>query len=354
MTTQKKCKECGAPVEATAAKKSFEEHGAIYCKEHRDPIEADEPLPSEESAPSAPQEEPDQQTFNGGDGSGDDVPVKHDEQTAISGTIRGLVPQLCECGKIKIGKKGKMMTSGKGNKFRPPEKMDHFLVTTTAKDDNGDFVPDSEIMGIIGDNCTKLNVTVMYDKPELIFPTSYAMYDSAVCQCRGDGENARDAEGNIIKCNPETCKHAIGKKCKPNGILSVIIEDSPRVGGVYKFRTTGWNSIRNITSALEFIRSLTGGYLAGLPLVLTLQPKTTVIPGTKKTTTIYMVNIEYRGTLTEMREHTIRIATQKATMMDEIARIEEAAFLQIAAPESAEECTDVQEEFYPETVEASK
>lgn len=86
MTTQKKCKECGTPVEHTAAKESFEKYGAIYCKEHRDAIDADEPLPSEEdsSAPSAPQEEPDQQTFNSGDGSGDDVPVlKYDERAPM-------------------------------------------------------------------------------------------------------------------------------------------------------------------------------------------------------------------------------------------------------------------------------
>jgi hypothetical protein len=341
-----KCSKCGEPITEEQVTKTVEKFGNALCNKCILASVED----SVEGAPSAPDEEPEQQTHVD-DGKYNDVPMLKHNEPAIASTIKGLTPQLCECGKIKIGKKGSMITSQHGNNFRPPEKIDHFLITTTAKDKNGDFVPDTEIMDEIGDNCTKLNVTVMYDKPELIFPTSYARYDSAVCQCRGDGNNARDAKtGTLIKCNPETCKFAIDKKCKPNGILSVILEDSPRVGGVYKFRTTSWNSIRNITSSLEFIRSLTGGYLAGLPLVLTMQPKTTVIPGTKKTTTIYMVNIEYRGTLTEMREHTIRIATQKATMMDEIARIEDAALLQITAPESAEECTDVQEEFYPETI----
>lgn len=348
------CSKCGENITKEYAEKTTKKFGDAYCekcvfdlnsegeqsKQDDDPEQVTDQsyavegqkdtceVLSAQGAPSAPQEKP----------------------TQIARTIKGIVPQLCECGKIKIGKKGDITTSQKGNTFRPPTKLDHFLVTTTAKDAKGDFIQDAAIMDVVGDECKALNVTVMYDKPELIFPTSYARYDSAVCQCRGDGEHAYDSTGMMIVCNPETCKFAIDKKCKPNGILSVILEDSPRVGGVYKFRTTSWNSIRNITSALEFIRSLTGGYLAGLPMVLTLQPKTTVIPGTKKTTTIYMVNIEYRGTLTEMRDHTIRIATQKATMMDEIARIEQAAILQIGAPESAEECTDVQEEFYPETV----
>ena len=76
-TKQPKCKECNTPVEATAAKESFDKYDAIYCKEHRDAIDADEPLPSEESTPSAPPDEPAQQTHNVGDGSGDDVPMLH-------------------------------------------------------------------------------------------------------------------------------------------------------------------------------------------------------------------------------------------------------------------------------------
>jgi len=72
-----KCKECDTPVEQTIAKKSFDQYGEVYCLECRRKIDNDEPLPSEadDSAPSAPQEEPDQQTYNVGDGSGDDVPV---------------------------------------------------------------------------------------------------------------------------------------------------------------------------------------------------------------------------------------------------------------------------------------
>ena len=86
MTTQKKCKECGTPVEATAAKESFDVYGKVLCIECRRKIDADEPLPSEEkeSAPSAPPDEPAQQTYNVGDGSDDDVPVlRHDEKAII-------------------------------------------------------------------------------------------------------------------------------------------------------------------------------------------------------------------------------------------------------------------------------
>jgi len=71
-----------------------------------------------------------------------------------------------------------------------------------------------------------------------------------------------------------------------------------------------------------------------------------VIPGTKNTTKIYMVNIEYRGTMVELlsRADTRYVSTEK------IAQIEADASEMLAIPESPEECQDVQEEFYPETI----
>lgn len=246
--------------------------------------------------------------------------------------------------------KGKLMTSRKGTQFRPPAKLDHFLVTTTEKDANGDLIPDQTIMDSIGDNCTEIPVMLLYDRPELNFLTSYAYYDSAKCKCRGNGEVAVNADGLAIPCDPQTCPDAIAKRCKPNGILSVMLIDAPRVGGVYKFRTTSWNTIRNVLSSIELIRSLTDGVLAGLPLIMKLQPKTTLIPGTQKTTTIYMVNLEYRGSITDLLDRARVRAQEREKMQDTIAAIEERAKAQLQLPESGEECQDVQEEFYPETI----
>ncbi len=53
--------------------------------------------------------------------------------------IKNLTLQLNEAGKIKIGRKGKQITSAQGNEFRPPEKLDHFQLVTTEKDTEGDF-----------------------------------------------------------------------------------------------------------------------------------------------------------------------------------------------------------------------
>jgi len=264
-------------------------------------------------------------------------------------TIRGLTPRLAECGKIKIGKKGEMTTSSKGNTFRPPEKIDHIIVTTMEKE-NDDFIPDVYIMNKIGENCKAIPVRLPYDDPSLNFPTSYAYYHSAACKCRGDGETAINSDGEPIECNPETCQNIKDNKCKPNGVLSLILDDAPRVGGVYKFRTTGWNSINNVFSSMEFIRGLTNGLLAGLPLMLTLTPKHTVIPGTKTSTTIYMVNLEYRGSLQEMVSAIQQTMSTRALMQYSVKDFEKLAVEAMALPEAPEECQAIVEEFYPEAI----
>ncbi len=275
-----------------------------------------------------------------------------------SRTIKGLTPRLAECGKIKIGIKGEIRKGKNGGEYRLPTKLDHFVVTTMDKE-NDDFKQDEALMKKLGsyDNfggyhCREIPVRLPYDDPSLNFPTSYAYYDSAACQCRGDGELATTSMGEIIECNPETCPNVKDKKCKPNGVLSVILDDAPRVGGVYKFRTTGWNSINNLFSSMEFIRGLTNGLLAGLPLMLTLTPKHTVIPGTKTSTTIYMVNLEYRGSLQDMVTAIQQTMNTRALMQYSVKDFEKLAEEALALPEAPEECKDIVEEFYPEAVKA--
>ena len=346
------CKMCNKDVEPTQAKETYDEVGQAMCKScakkylngENDVRESEE---NEATTPTETQETPAHSDMEQEDYKITDVAVEQAKYPRRPITcIKGMPRQLCERGHIKIGKKGKMTTSNRGTLFRPPEKLDHFVVTTMNRTGEDDFETDENIMRILGDRPQEIPVTLVYDSPDLNFPTCYAYYDSAQCQCRGDGEYAITVDGRQIQCNPETCKNATSKKCKPNGVLSVILTNAPGVGGVYKFRTTGWNSIRNLMSSIEFIHGLVGGRLAGLPLMLTLHPKTTVIPGTKTPTTIYMVNLEYRGTIDEL----MHIARNRLISSEKMQEIEEKAVGMLAEPESVEECKDIQEEFYPETI----
>ena len=263
--------------------------------------------------------------------------------------IKTFVPGLKEIGKIKIGRKGAMKTSKKGTEYRPPEKFNHFEVVTLHKDDNGDFIPDAAVMGLIGDDCKELDVSLLYNDPTLNFFTRFNQYKGGKCMCSGDGEHAVQADGTKLVCNPDTCPVFATKKCKPNGILSVVLKDAPRLGGVYKFRTTSVNSIRSILSSLFFIQSLTGGVLADIPLKMTIAPQSVNPVGSPTAQTIYVVNIEYPGNMDDLHKQTIELMTRKAGMQSKIVELEAQARIAITAPETKEDIQDAEYEFYPDT-----
>lgn len=264
--------------------------------------------------------------------------------------IKGLTPGLKEIGKIKIGRKGATKTSKKGSEYRPPEKFDHFEVVTLHKDDNGDFIPDAAIMGLIGENAKELDVSLLYNDPTLNFFTRYNQYKGGKCMCSGDGVDAVQVDGTKITCNPDTCPVFKTKHCKPNGILSVILKDAPRLGGVYKFRTTSYNSIRSILSSMFFLQSLTGGILANIPLKMTVSPMSVNPVSSSTAQTIYVVNLEFPGTVDDLHKQTVEIMTQQAGMQSKIIELEAQARVAISAPETKEEIQDVEAEFYPDNL----
>lgn len=295
-----------------------------------------------------------------------DSPVEHASAELVHSTappapfvpqgrmIKNLVPGLKEIGKIKIGRKGAIKTSLKGTEYRPPEKFDHFEVVTLHKNDIGDFIPDAAVMGLIGDDAKELDISLLYNDPTLNFFTRYNQYKSGKCMCSGDGENAIKEDGTKHTCNPDTCPVFATKKCKPNGILSVILKDAPRLGGVYKFRTTSYNSIRSILSSMFFLQSLTGGILANIPLKMTVAPMSVNPVGSPTAQTIYVVNLEYPGTVDDLRKHTLQLMTDQAGMQSKIIELEAQARIAIAAPESKEEIQDVEDEFYPDTAKEER
>lgn len=262
--------------------------------------------------------------------------------------IKNIVPGLKEIGKIKIGRKGEMRKSKKGNDFRPPEKFDHFEIVTLHKDENGDFMPDAAIMGLIGEDAKEIDVSLLYNDPSLNLFTRYNQYKGGRCMCSGDGEQAVQADGTKIQCDPDTCTVFKTKHCKANGILSVILKDSPRLGGVYKFRTTSFNSIRSIMSSMFFLQSLTGGILANIPLKMTVSPMSVNPVGSPTAQTIYVVNLEYPGNVDDLRKHTLQLMTEQAGMHNKMIELEAQARAAISVPETKEEIEDIESEWYPD------
>jgi hypothetical protein len=268
--------------------------------------------------------------------------------------IKNMVSELMEGGTIRAGEKVINAKTGKVN----PTKTDYFIITTktrkNAKDKNQPdlgYEKDEEIHKLIGDDRPKkLKVRLACDREDLNFITYYGKYKSAMCECRGDGYSAETSNGELIECHGEDCESFKKKECKKHGVLSVILEDAPRFGIVYKFRTTSRNSISYLDASLALLTAGLNGHIAGAPLWLTLTPKETVVPdGPQKgmRTIIYAANLEFRGTRQEMEAYLQKTLTERAGK-DPILGVERVMEAALSLPESPEEQKDVAETFFPE------
>ncbi len=275
-------------------------------------------------------------------------------------------PSLPERGKIKIGKKGEPRTS-KGNvQYSPPVKLDHFIITGMDRDKDGNFIPDVALMeaiaaetGQVPEKLTRIPVRLLYNDPALNMGTRYAAYKGRSVWCSGNGETAQRAvtkpgqyEERECPCERIEQGYEGDPKCKINGVLSVLIDGAPGVGGVWKFRTTSFNSVDGLAGSLAFMAAMTGGQLANLPLELVLREKMGILPDGKQQK-IYIVAIEYAGNLDELRDAGYKIALEnsKANLRIEHIEAEARKSMELGVdPEAVfpDDDANVAEEFYPE------
>lgn len=275
------------------------------------------------------------------------------------GGIKNLTPGLVERGKIKIGMKGAPRQSRNGNTFQAPQKLDHFVVTTMERGPDNNYLQDQAIMQRLGASPREIPVVLVYDDIDLNFPTRYAMYAGKTLQCTGDGVAAKwrndDGTSQMVQC-PCHCQEPTytGKdKCKINGTLSVIIEGADVIGGVWKFRTTSYNSVVGILSSLAMIKRVSGGVLAGVPLVMKLSPKAVTDPVGGGQQTVYIVSLEYRGSAASLRDQGYTTLLEQQKHGVRIEHIEEQARLMLSyQPDPYEsEVDDIVPEFFPEQQE---
>jgi len=276
-------------------------------------------------------------------------------------------PSLRESGKIKIGGKGAVRKSKQGVEFQAPEKYDHFIITTMEKDADDNFLPDAALMqevakatGQEADHLTRIPVRLLFDDLELNFQGSYAAYLGKTVWCRGNGVEAQriGAEGSYSTCacpceriERDFKATKTDPKCKINASLSVLIDGAAGLGGTWKFRTTSFNSHDALFGSLMFIHRAAGGRIAGIPLELVVTPKKVADPDGRQQT-IYVVGLEFRGTMEGLRQAALEHATQQAQAGFQIAQIEEQTRKLLTSSSAGvfpdDDVEGVAAEFYPD------
>ena len=265
-------------------------------------------------------------------------------------------PTLAEFGKIKIGGKGE--TRKKNNSddtWQIPVKYDHFVITTLVRGEDNNFIKDTalhqRLLEKYGAEPKRIPIRLLYNDPAMNFPSRLVCYKGKTQVCSGDGENANRKTEQGMKTVPCPCNH-FGPEyegtepCKMNGVLSCVIEGTEKLGGVYKFRTTSFNSVQSITTSLFWIQNQTKGILAGLPLELVLNTKTGTNPKTGKAEKIHYVTIEFIGNIQNLLSESTELQKQEAAYSREIKLIEAQAE-EIVRNDMDSELSNP-EEFYPE------
>jgi len=275
--------------------------------------------------------------------------------------VHGITPMLLELGKVKIGEKGKEVTSKEGTKFKLPVKLDHFKIVGSDRGEDDNLLVDEQILRILKEGgkakynqageLVGIPIRLLYNSLDANFPTYYGSFVNGKMSCSGDGKTAKTRDGRSTKCpcNRLDNKYQGKDKCKVNGKLQFLIEDTS-LGGCYTFRTTSRNSVQCILSSMSLIKSATGGQLSFLPLQLIIKPKRTMIPTTGEYVVIHVVTVEYQGSIEELQKRTLAMGQQRTVLIENLKNIE-AEVVNMSSTMTEQEEQDISEEFYPDSIE---
>lgn len=224
--------------------------------------------------------------------------------------IKGLTDRqkLPRLGKIHLGVK---KTNSAGKEY--PSAVDYFVV------------PD-EIKQYVGDQPKQLEIVLPVNDPEVFASTFYRAYSqSRGLVCKGNGEEAnrlidvatkrpeedtgvvtgdiasRDAREvewvENITCPGRACQYYQGKQCKELMCLQFVLPAVPGLG-VWQLDTSSINSIMNIHSSVRMLQSALGN-IAGIPLILSVEPQEVSPEGNKKT--VYVLHIRSKMSFNELQ-----------------------------------------------------
>lgn len=190
------------------------------------------------------------------------------------------VRRLPRIGKVRLGIKDTSPRTG--NEF--PRQVDFFVVKA---DESTSEAAAEAFHRVYGDKPKALDIMFPVEDKDLFFAQFYRRYGSGSgLLCKGDGVAAMEIDretGEIreVECDPAECEWAEKKHCRPIGTLQFLLYKVPGLG-VWQVDTSSYNSIVNINSAIDFVRAVTGGKIAMIPLKLVIRPKDVQVEGKKK------------------------------------------------------------------------
>jgi hypothetical protein len=239
-----------------------------------------------------------------------------------------------------------------GEKTRP-HKLDHFVFL--RKSNSFEWEPDPELATHFGAQCREFWIVLLDDELENVFRTEFAWWTKTEKKCWGDGREAtrrteKHPEGEPWTPCGDTCPDLAKRLCKPSGDLYFVLADFPKLGSVCRLHTTSYRSIRQIYSALEQIRTVTGGRLAGIRCKLVVRPEKAsyldVAERKKKSTTVYALNLELSAE--DMRQLVAKMTSYANLFAQTRLALGEGHRVEYEEEPETERSEDVAREFYPE------
>jgi hypothetical protein len=273
--------------------------------------------------------------------------------------------------RIAIGKKGDraiQKKSGQGS-FRPPIKLDYFLVTKLERDERDDFVVDHHYHKEVlkDEKPRELPIKLLFDPIGLNASTKLGLYAGRRPWCLGNGKvamrlvNKDGAERKQVDC---TCEFFTEKRqCKLHlrfqfHLLRPDGESAMGLGELAVFRSTGKYTISSILGSLHFIKEHVAmmlgvpfdqAPLAGIPLVMKYGKRT--VPGPEgQMFTIPIVSVVYEGSQEKLFEVVKKRQDfyQKSIAYTRQLTLAQKQSDQLLLPEPEKEAAEIAEEFHPD------
>ena len=198
--------------------------------------------------------------------------------TATRKIVRGVTLTPPVIGRITMGH-----TVIRGDKALPV-KDDHFSLTTLVQNKSDRTWEEHPLQKSFVKGKEKLRaipVRIAYNDPSLNLNNSFSAFDTKTGRvlCAGNGEKARRVteEGvkEIVCSRPEACEYGQRTRCKNMSRAYFRIEGQDDELGTFILRSTSYNTLNSLATRIGQLHELTGGKIAGMPMLLVMRTKTT-------------------------------------------------------------------------------